>query len=163
VTESTSDQAPTRESAKRETVREALARADGFVSAQQLHLQITRHGESIGLATVYRHLGSLADMGEADTVTVSAGQLFRTCHRPKDHHHHLICEACGNAADIDPPDEDWIRAAAVEHGFTVTHHRIEVFGRCRECGKSDSVTAASASIFCVPWWRWGESNEAWGM
>ena len=24
---------------------------------------------------------------------------------------------------------------------------------------SDSVTAASASIFCVPWWRWGESTE----
>ncbi len=30
--------------------------------------------------------------------------------------------------------------------------------RAIEEAPSDSVTAASASIFCVPWWRWGESN-----
>ena len=122
-----------RESAKRETVRRALARVDGFVSAQQLHLQINDEGGSIGLATVYRHLGALADRGDADTVSASSGQLFRACRRPGAHHHHLICETCGNAADIDPPDEDWIRTAALAHGFTVTHHLIEVFGRCREC------------------------------
>ena len=125
--------APTRESAKREAVRRALARADGFVSAQQLHLQINGDGQSIGLATVYRHLAALAEQGDADTVSVATGQLFRTCRRRGTHHHHLICETCGTAVDVDPPDEDWIRAAALEHGFTVTRHLIEVFGHCREC------------------------------
>ncbi|MAP62743.1 MAG: transcriptional repressor [Microbacterium sp.] len=124
---------PNRESTKRDTVRRALARTDGFVSAQQLHLQINADGDSIGLATVYRHLGALAEHGDADTISGASGQLFRTCRRPGAHHHHLICESCGAAADIAPPDEEWIRTAALEHGFTVSHHLIEVFGRCRRC------------------------------
>ncbi|MDZ8171766.1 Fur family transcriptional regulator [Microbacterium xanthum] len=126
-----------REGPKRETVRRALARTDGFVSAQQLHLEINAGGDSIGLATVYRHLGALAEQGDADTISVASGQLFRTCTRPGAHHHHLICDSCGTAADIAPADEEWIRTAAREHGFTVTHHRIEVFGRCRECLDSE--------------------------
>jgi len=63
---------------------------------------------------------------------VDGGRLYRAC-EPGLHHHHLVCEACGNATDIDPPNEEWIQAAAREHGFTVTRHVLEVFGQCSEC------------------------------
>ncbi|GAA1695584.1 transcriptional repressor [Microbacterium sediminicola] len=117
---------------QREAVRTGLASCEGFVSAGQLHDLLTGQGVSVGLATVYRQLNSLAESGQADTIPVAGGQLFRSC-TPGSHHHHLICEGCGLAVEIDPPDEAWIERAAQRRGFTVTRHLFEVFGRCREC------------------------------
>lgn len=51
------------------------------------------------------------------------------------HHHHLVCEDCGKAVDIDPPDETWLRTTANQNGFTVARHVLEVFGRCADCTK----------------------------
>jgi Fe2+ or Zn2+ uptake regulation protein len=45
---------------QRERVREALADARGFVSAQSLHATLRDENTGIGLATVYRALAGLA-------------------------------------------------------------------------------------------------------
>ena len=87
----------------------------------------------VGLATVYRQLNALVDAGRADTVAAASGQLFGACEPGEGHHHHLVCESCGSAVELDPPDEEWIAAAAQRSGFTVTRHVLEVFGRCAKC------------------------------
>src|SRR5919107_2103103 len=46
-------------------VRDALAGRTGFTSAQDLHADLRRRGERVGLTTVYRRLQLLADSGEA--------------------------------------------------------------------------------------------------
>ncbi|GAA1855308.1 Fur family transcriptional regulator [Microbacterium koreense] len=122
-----------RVTAKRGIVQDALHRADGFVSAARVHDLITTAGTRIGLATVYRQLNALAETGEADTVAHPSGQLFRACTAPGEHHHHLICEDCGTAADVEPPDESWIDQTAADHGFVVTRHVMEVYGVCAAC------------------------------
>ncbi len=48
---------------QRERVREALADARGFVSAQNLHASLRDDNTGIGLATVYRALAGLAASG----------------------------------------------------------------------------------------------------
>lgn len=121
-----------RTTVQKEAIRRVLADTPGFISAQQLHQRLDAEGRPVGLATVYRQLNALAESGYADTIVVPAGQLFRAC-QPGEHHHHLVCEDCGKAVDIDPPDESWIQAAAKENGFTVTRHVLEVFGNCAEC------------------------------
>ncbi len=121
-----------RNTAQKEAVRQALAAAAGFVSAGDLHHRLTAAGSGVGLATVYRQLNALVEAGAADTILVPGGQLFRAC-RPDDHHHHLVCERCGTAVDIDPPDEAWILALAERNHFEVTRHVLEVFGRCARC------------------------------
>ena len=121
-----------RNTVQKEAVRRALGDATGFVSAGELHRRLTERGNPIGLATVYRQLNTLAEAGAADTIPVPGGQLFRAC-EPGAHHHHLVCESCGRAVEIDPPSEEWIRAAADAHGFTVSSHLVEVFGRCADC------------------------------
>ncbi len=123
-----------RHTAQKEAVRSALSAAGGFVSAGELHLRMSSQGHGIGLATVYRQLNALAENGHADTLLVPGGQLFRAC-EPGAHHHHLVCESCGTAVEIDPPDEDWIAASADRNGFTVTRHLVEVFGQCAECSE----------------------------
>jgi len=125
--------------AKRRTIREALERAPGFISAGQLHHEIVERGTPMGLSTVYRQLHALADAGIADTISDASGQLFRACSRPGAHHHHLVCVYCGRAADVDPPDEQWIRVAAARHGFIVHRHELEIFGRCDDCAPAEGV------------------------
>ena len=121
----------TRHSAQKDAIRKALNASTGFLSANQVHRLLQDAGTPVGLATVYRQLGALAQVGAVDTVTGPEGQLFRSC-RTDNHHHHLICERCGRAEDLEV-SEDWIRAAAAGHGFTVTRHVLEVFGLCADC------------------------------
>ena len=57
-----------RQTWQKDAVLHALGKAEGFVSAQQLHKQLTQHGSVIGLATVYRTLNSLVADGLADSL-----------------------------------------------------------------------------------------------
>jgi Fur family ferric uptake transcriptional regulator len=118
-----------RQTARQRAVRDALRQADGFVSAQQLHRTLADQGVGAGLTTVYRQLNILAEQGEAHIVSLHGEQLFRDCSEDQ-HHHHLICERCGRAVNVVPPIGDWLESTARDHGFTVSHHQVEVFGLC---------------------------------
>jgi len=121
---------------QKEAVLQALATSKGFVSAQQLHKQITDSGIVIGLATVYRTLNALVQDGLADSLVNTSGEsLFRDC--SKDHHHHLICNVCGIAVEIEADEaEAWASKIASEHGFTDVSHTIEIFGVCGKCSSN---------------------------
>ncbi len=55
------------------------------------------------------------------------------------HHHHLICEACGNVADFTvPPAVERVLAKVMRDtrkttGFVAEHHRLDLLGRCADC------------------------------
>jgi Fur family ferric uptake transcriptional regulator len=93
-------------------VGDALASATGFRSAQQLHEQLRRAGASVGLTTVYRQLQTLADRGIVDVLLSDDGEArYRAC-PTQEHHHHLVCRACGRAVEVAGVSvEEW--AAAV--------------------------------------------------
>ncbi|KAE8127229.1 MULTISPECIES: Fur family transcriptional regulator [Bifidobacterium] len=121
-----------RHTKQKDAVLQALRGCEDFVSAQDLHRQLAEQGEHIGLATVYRQLNGLAAKGRADTIRLNEQQMFRICDE-SGHHHHLVCEQCGRTVEIDPPDENWLRKVAQEHGYTVISHTVEVFGLCPDC------------------------------
>lgn len=123
-----------RQTWQKDAVLHALGLAQGFVSAQQLHKQLTQHGSVIGLATVYRTLNTLVADGLADSLVNAGESLFRDC--SKDHHHHLICNGCGIAVEIEAKQaEAWASKVAKDHGFTQVTHTIDIFGLCKACGK----------------------------
>ncbi|GGH42750.1 Fur family transcriptional regulator [Microbacterium album] len=119
---------------QRERVRDALAEARGFVSAQALHATLRDENTGIGLATVYRALAGLAASGEADSLQSPEGEaLYRAC-AMEGHHHHLICRSCGLAVEIEATAvEQWARETATQHGFTEAEHVVDIFGLCRSC------------------------------
>ncbi len=130
--------APTPMPAKRNTpqkaaVKHALGEATGFVSAQQLHQTLKKHGSTIGLATVYRTLADLAQAGEADSLqSKDAEVLYRAC--TTSHHHHLICRKCGLTLEIEAQNlEKWADQVAKDHGFSQPSHNIDIFGLCSKC------------------------------
>jgi Fur family transcriptional regulator, ferric uptake regulator len=124
-----------------EAVDAVLRGADGFRTAQDLHAELRRRGQPVGLTTVYRHLKMLADAGEVDVVHRPDGEAqYRRCGYDEEagqgtraHHHHLVCRVCGRAVEVEGPEvEQWAERVAAAAGYTEISHTLEVFGLCPE-------------------------------
>jgi Fur family transcriptional regulator, ferric uptake regulator len=126
--------APRRSTRQREAVRTVLDDLDGFRSAQQIHAELGRRDDSVGLSTVYRTLASMATDGEIDSLLTDDGEtVYRRCEGGT-HHHHLVCRQCGATVEIDGPAvETWADRMAAEHGYDDVSHTLEIFGRCAAC------------------------------
>ena len=122
-----------RSTRQRTAVAKLLDNSADFRSAQDIHEELRRIGDRIGLTTVYRTLQSLADAGEIDVLRTDSGEaVYRRC--SSHHHHHLVCRQCGRTIEVEGPAvEQWAERIAGEHGFTDVSHTIEIFGRCPEC------------------------------
>ena len=133
-----------RNTRQRAALLDALSRQDDFRSAQQIHEQMRSEGETVGLATVYRNLQTLASSGRLDVLVTAEGEsLYRQCEQ-EDHHHHLVCRVCGSTVEfLAPKLEAAMTAIAHEHGFTDLDHTLEVFGLCPE--HSDSNESGQAT------------------
>lgn len=112
----------------------ALDGLPGFCSAQQIHSELRRRGEHIGLTTVYRHLQVLSEDGQVDAISGASGEtLYRRC-RTDTHHHHLICRNCGRSVEVEGKAvERWAEQVAADAGFTDVGHTVELFGLCPDC------------------------------
>ncbi|HNM12901.1 MAG TPA: Fur family transcriptional regulator [Mycobacterium sp.] len=111
-----------------------LDTVDEFRSAQELHDELRRRGENIGLTTVYRTLQSLSAADLVDMVRTDTGEsVYRRC-ADDDHHHHLVCRGCGSAVEVSGREvEAWAAEVAQAHGFSEVSHTIELFGICADC------------------------------
>ncbi|MDY6870847.1 MAG: Fur family transcriptional regulator [Actinomycetota bacterium] len=125
--------APVRATRQRAAIADLLDGLDEFRSAQELHDALKSRGEGIGLTTVYRTLQSMAESGLVDVLRTATGEsVYRRC--SADHHHHLVCRACGAAVEIQGGQvETWAADIAREHGFSDVSHTIEIFGLCGDC------------------------------
>lgn len=121
---------------QRLAVEALLEEVAEFRSAQELHRLLRSRGEQVGLTTVYRTLQSLADAGAVDVLHPQGGEtVYRRC-ATADHHHHLVCRACGRTVEVEGPAvERWADKVAGAHGFTAVSHTVEVFGLCSQCGR----------------------------
>jgi Fur family ferric uptake transcriptional regulator len=125
--------APPRATKQRQAVADLLRQRSDFRSAQQIHAELRAQGSPIGLATVYRNLALMVQLGEVDTLQREDGEsLYRQC--SQQHHHHLVCRQCGRTVEVaGPAVEQWANKVAAEHGFSNVSHTLELFGLCQEC------------------------------
>ncbi len=122
---------PGRRSTKqRAAVVELLSAVDDFRSAQELHDELRKRGDGIGLTTVYRTLQSLSEAGKIDVLRTDSGEaIYRRC--SAHHHHHLVCRLCGRTVEVEGPAvERWAEKIAAEHGFSEISHTVEITGTC---------------------------------
>jgi Fur family transcriptional regulator, ferric uptake regulator len=118
---------------QRAAISALLENLDDFRSAQELHDELRRRGEGIGLTTVYRTLQSMAAANLVDTLRTDTGEsVYRRC--SEHHHHHLVCRECGCTVEVQGGQvEKWAADVARQHGFSDVSHTIEIFGVCGGC------------------------------
>ena len=93
-------------------------------------------GEACDLATIYRSMHMLEDMGMVKRFDFGDGvaRFELVSEGGNDHHHHLICRQCSEIVEIDEcfPSEfqDQIAAAS---GYREVTHKLEFFGVCPGC------------------------------
>jgi Fur family ferric uptake transcriptional regulator len=117
-------------------VLSALADGSTFRTAQEIHAELTSAGDRVGLTSVYRALQALTDEGQVDVVRQRNGELsYRRCATAA-HHHHLLCDTCGAAVEVEAPAlERWVAKVASDNGYVVRAHTLEVTGTCRDCSR----------------------------
>lgn len=118
----------------RRAVVEFLERQDCCRSAQEIHDGIVSSGKTVGVASVYRTLDTLADLRLVQRVDVGDGVArFEPFGGEDEHHHHLVCDDCGRVEPFtDAPLEQALARAAGRLGYAM-QHEVVLRGTCRDC------------------------------
>jgi Fur family transcriptional regulator, peroxide stress response regulator len=116
-----------------EVVWHEVARDNSHPTADQIYRRVRRHIPDISLGTVYRNLQKLVAEGKLQVLTLGRTQHFDPL---VESHQHFICQICGRVYDIlVGKGEEILPASLLQGGFTVTSHRLEVFGECKSCSR----------------------------
>ena len=122
--------------ANRRAVVDALATAGSPITLPELLAVDT----SLAQSSAYRSLSVMADAGIVRRlVHVGDHAHFELAEHLTEHHHHLICEACGAVVDVTLPDrveeamDRTFHDVAEASGFTASHHAVDIYGECSEC------------------------------
>ena len=109
---------------------------DGHHSVEQIWSKVRLQDPKVSVATVYRTMKLLAESGLADAHAFGDGQTRYEPAIGKEHHDHLICTGCGTIIEFENDRIEVLQdAVAKKHGFTVTSHKMELYGLCRNCQK----------------------------
>jgi len=114
-----------------------LENKDRHLSAEEV-FQISRgKGLEIGMATIYRTLELLEDLGLSQKLNFGDGrsryelvQKNLTDHQ----HHHLLCLNCECIIEV---EEDLLHqleeVVRKKHNFEIVNHNLQFFGYCSSC------------------------------
>jgi Fur family ferric uptake transcriptional regulator len=121
---------------QRERIVRAFFTAGRHLSAEELYHRVHTEDPGIGLVTVYRTLKLLREAGLA-TGRQFGDTYTRFDPSPADRpHDHLICTRCGKIQEFQNAAFLHLREKVARTlGFTVTEHRLELYGFCRDCAR----------------------------
>ena len=107
------------------------------LSAEDVYGLLREKESEIGLATVYRALDLLSNLGilvQIDFGDGCARYELNTADPNVHHHHHLICRKCKKVIEFDEDLLDELEAVISEKsGFKILNHEVKFFGYCKEC------------------------------
>lgn len=121
---------------QRVAIIRALIMHPGHPTVDELHTALLDKFPSMSLATVYKTITLLKQMGEVIELEFSSRENRFDGHNPSPHPH-LICTKCG--AVVDPEVDglgDIIKEIKNNSGFVLTSHRLDFYGLCPTCQRS---------------------------
>jgi Fur family peroxide stress response transcriptional regulator len=114
-----------------------IAKSEGHPSAEQIYEQIKADFPTTSLATIYKTLSLLKDMGEVLELNFASVGSRYDGNKPYPHPH-VICIKCGQILDPEfPAVSDITSEMAKQTGYEITHHQLNFFGLCPECQKEE--------------------------
>ena len=108
--------------------------ADWEKHAEEITREVKAANAAIGFATVYRTIKLLTEAGLARGMSIGDRCSRYEPPSQRGHHDHLICRACGRIGEFENDRiESLQEKVAYQHGFTVTDHKLELYGLCGAC------------------------------
>lgn len=125
-------------SKQRDMILNYMKQLTEHVTPEQVYHDLNREGNAISLATVYRNLDILTQMGEIKKIAHPVhGYVFDRTSFP---HYHLHCAECDGLFDMPLPYQERFNDTAQEKsGWTIHSHSIIFEGICPECAKKDKA------------------------
>lgn len=114
-------------------VLEAIAEKGGHMGAEEVLERVQKVYPYLDIATVYRTLNLLKDLGLVTEIASPEGTRYELVGSGQ-HHHHMTCRACGRTWDMSTRflaalrEEVW-RA----YGFQADMSNFTLQGLCQEC------------------------------
>ena len=116
-------------------VFQELSRNRKALSPRELYQGLLRKKKGVGLTSVYRSLELLASLGIVFKTMSGTVTRYKLCGLAG-HHHHIVCERCGEVVEFDFCDlPHWTKRLARMTGYQITAHHFDFVGLCRGCQK----------------------------
>ena len=107
------------------------------LSAEDVYGFLREKESEIGLATVYRALDLLSELGilvQVDFGDGCARYELNTADPNVHHHHHLICVKCKKVIEFEEDLLDELETTiSAKSGFQILNHEVKFLGYCKDC------------------------------
>jgi len=135
---STLDRAGHRSTGPRTAVVGAIADLGCSTTAREIADLLRGRNAGVGMASVYRALELLERLKVVRRVDVGEGSArYEPAYPSGEHHHHLVCDACGNVTAFEDDDlERVIHALSRRVDFDIAGHEVTLRGACPLCSPS---------------------------
>ncbi len=121
---------------QREEILNTFLNSSGHKSLSQIYAQVAKANPKIGYVTVYRTLKLLTRLGLATRRKFEDGETRYEPASEGSHHDHLICLDCGKIIEFENPTLEALqKGIAQRYRFKISHHLMELYGRCEECAQ----------------------------
>lgn len=122
---------------QREGILRCLMSAERHLGIEEMYDLLKKKDRSLGRATVFRTVKLLQECGLVQEVGGTNGRSKYELKADRPHHDHMICVECGRILEFQSPMMERFQDEAIRrHGFVALWHRHEIFGRCKNCQKS---------------------------
>lgn len=120
---------------RRRLVMEVLEESQEHLDAEALHQRAKARDPNISLATVYRTLALLKDVGLVEEHRLGEGHAHFEAVQDVPHYH-FTCLACGDVIEFDAPQVmGVVRELSDREGLQITEVHLFLSGYCARCRK----------------------------
>ncbi len=118
---------------QRIAILKAFLQSQDHPSVEQVHEEVKANFPTTSLATVYKTVNLLKEVGEILEIGFADGGNRYDGNNPSPHPH-LICTRCNKIIDPEVSLLDQLTAEVAETtGYRIDSHQIEFFGVCPSC------------------------------
>src|SRR5699024_7629960 len=122
---------------QRHAVLEYLLSAKTHPTADEIYKALEDKFPNMSVATVYSNLRILKEVGRVRERTYGDDSSRFSSNTYE--HYHIICDECGITVDFHYPSVDEIESLAEKvGGFEISHHRMELYGKCETCSSKQA-------------------------
>jgi Fur family ferric uptake transcriptional regulator len=117
-----------------------LEHQEKHLSAEEVHNILRQKESEIGLATVYRTLELLSELGVLQKMDFGDGRSRYEINTDLDmhQHHHLICLQCGTVREFEDDLLEALETAVAQKGnFKIVDHQLKFYGYCQDCQQAN--------------------------